>query len=209
MHAEYIFVSEHLEDLECDILLKLMCRRQYYMMQFLAQKFDFMWLAMAAILCGRSDIRANEDFAFVFVILTKEFGLPVDILDDKKTTVLHFAVDQNSIRAVRALVELGADVDTISFEDRTPLNTAVLEGYRDIARLLLDNHANIDACVWPCGVIVDIPFLDVARRFVEDGTTPLQLAVRGADLIAMSSLIRYGVDVDAQNCAGETHYWML
>ena len=37
-----------------------------------------------------------------------------------------------------------ADVNIVNLQGRTPLRIALLEGYLDIAGLLLDNGANID-----------------------------------------------------------------
>lgn len=58
-------------------------------------------------------------------------------------TALHFAAREGNRRAVRALVEGGADVNIVSASDKTPAITqAIFNGQLEIAKYLLDHGAN-------------------------------------------------------------------
>jgi uncharacterized protein len=58
-------------------------------------------------------------------------------------TALHYAARNGHADAVRALVEAGADLNTISASDKTsPMLIAITNGHYDVARFLLDHGAN-------------------------------------------------------------------
>jgi ankyrin repeat protein len=59
-------------------------------------------------------------------------------------TPLQYAVAWGDIRAVRLLVEAGAEIDTIGEMDCTPLYHAVLFGWCDIAEYLIQRGANLE-----------------------------------------------------------------
>lgn len=61
--------------------------------------------------------------------------------DKSNLTLLHTAVDVGNNRAVEQLLNLGADVNSVGFLKKKPLHFA---GHPDIAKLLIDNGANID-----------------------------------------------------------------
>ena len=56
---------------------------------------------------------------------------------------MHFAAREGQMDAVRALVKVGADVNARATTDETtPMTTAIINGYFDIAKFLLDNGAD-------------------------------------------------------------------
>jgi ankyrin repeat protein len=58
-------------------------------------------------------------------------------------TALHYAVREGNMEAVRALVEVGANVNQANAGDKTtPIIQAIVNGYYDIARFLLEHGAD-------------------------------------------------------------------
>ncbi len=56
---------------------------------------------------------------------------------------MHFAAREGQMDAVRALVKVGANVDARATTDETtPMTTAIINGYFDIGKFLLDNGAD-------------------------------------------------------------------
>ena len=56
---------------------------------------------------------------------------------------MHFAAREGQMDAVRALVKVGADVNARATTDETtPMTTAIINGYFDIGKFLLDNGAD-------------------------------------------------------------------
>jgi cytohesin len=96
------------------------------------------------------------------------------------------AVRENRIEEVRALIEQGIDVDSRDiFGDNTGLHWAAKLGLAEMARLLIDNDAD----------------LDIRNR---QGDTPLHWAVGEGQKELVVILIVYGVDVNARGHGGWT-----
>jgi ankyrin repeat protein len=76
-------------------------------------------------------------------------GLPApDAWSSDGFTPLHLAVFARNAAAARALIDAGADLDAIataSFARVTPLGTAAAFGVNDIAALLVERGADVDA----------------------------------------------------------------
>ena len=124
-------------------------------------------------------------------------------------TWLHCASEGGDVRAVEILLDHGANIGAGCIDadgDRrwTPLHIAVLCGYRDIACLLAASGADITMDDWPYWFTMNSTFSNIVHCLVAGGVTLLHLAVRTADLRIMGSLIRYGVNIDAQDDAGVT-----
>jgi len=96
------------------------------------------------------------------------------------------AVRKNKIDEVRALIEKGVDVDSRDvFGDNTGLHWAAKLGLAEMARLLIDNDADID----------------IRNRI---GDTPLHWAAGEGQKELVVILIVYGVDVNARGHRGWT-----
>ena len=93
---------------------------------------------------------------------------------------------ESSLRIAQLLVDNGADVNVAGdFDDDTPLHTAALSGYRNIAELLVESGANLDA----------------QNR---DQRTPLHLACYNEELDVPHFLIHRGSDVNARDTSDWT-----
>jgi len=133
-------------------------------------------------------------------------------------TPLHYLAVENQLDAVRALVEYGADVNTVSEVNGTPLAEATRLGHTDLVKYLL----SVNAKLWVEGQ--DEPVLHHAVRsgnielvqiVIDAGAevtgvndlreTPLHLAAASdKDLEIVRLLIRYGADLTAKRIFDET-----
>jgi ankyrin repeat protein len=128
--------------------------------------------------------------------------------------MLHRAVKDEDIRAVRQMLDPGADVDVNEKDDDgyTPLANAAFRDNILIVKLLLDRGADANASN-PLFYAVDsyevVKLLldngaDVNRR-IEDGRTPLHAAVAGRLKIrVIELLLDRGADVNAKASDGKT-----
>ena len=103
--------------------------------------------------------------------------------------MLFEAVVKNKEKEVKALIELGADVNSKEIGGTTPLNLASNENYIEIAKLLIERGADVDAKD-------------------NSGWTPLHNATYNNHIETAKLLIEKGADVKAKNYDGETPlYW--
>lgn len=116
-------------------------------------------------------------------------GLPApDASSPDGFTPLHLAVFAHNARAVRALIEAGADLNAISsatFAQVTPLGTAAAFGVNDAARILLDAGADPNATA-------------------DHGSTPLHAAATNGNRPLVELLLTHGARRDARNAKGRT-----
>ena len=112
-------------------------------------------------------------------------------------TALHFAARQGHMDAIRALVEVGADIDQVSVADQTSvLTSAIINAHLDIGSFLVEagadpNLASVDGqaplyatidAQWPERTWYPAPnvkqeatnYLDLARALLERGADPNQ-----------------------------------
>src|SRR5207253_2260562 len=118
----------------------------------------------------------------------------VNARDADGMTPLDYAVEQNDIGSVLALIHAGADVNARSNTGRTALSWAALHGYIEIARALAQAGADLN---------------------VKDaqGGTPFTLAFEAGHFEVVQALIKAGADADpsqvrkdvnAQDGSGDT-----
>lgn len=104
---------------------------------------------------GGADVRAptrtRREFAFVgyrFFIavraLTEKERQSMQYVDFGGYAPLHFAAQRGDVAAAGTLIAAGAPVNDPSAEGTTPLVVAAHSGHTDVARLLLDQGADID-----------------------------------------------------------------
>lgn len=74
-----------------------------------------------------------------------DHGLPVDVADHGRNTLLMLAAYHGHRDTVAALIERGADVNLRNARDQLPLAGVLFKGEDDIARLLIDAGADLDA----------------------------------------------------------------
>eukprot|EP01117_Protostelium_nocturnum_P009014 TRINITY_DN3235_c1_g1_i2.p1 TRINITY_DN3235_c1_g1~~TRINITY_DN3235_c1_g1_i2.p1 ORF type:complete len:352 (-),score=108.34 TRINITY_DN3235_c1_g1_i2:126-1181(-) len=100
-------------------------------------------------------------------------------------TALHFAVQENYVEVVEALLAKGADANAKDLEGITPLHMAAGHNNTEIISLLLDNKADINA----------------SNAF---GSTPLHIAAFQGQLIAVEALVEKGADSNCLDQEGRT-----
>src|SRR3989441_1231130 len=107
----------------------------------------------------------------------------VNARDAHGMTPLDYAVEQNDIGSVLALIHAGADVNARSNTGRTALSWAALHGYIEIARALAQAGADLN---------------------VKDaqGGTPFTLAFEAGHFAVVQALIEAGANADSEGPAG-------
>lgn len=98
---------------------------------------------------------------------------------------LHHAASNGNIKAVRVLLEHGAEVDARNFGGFTPLHWAAAEGHLDCVQLLLEHGADIEAVT-------------------KDGWPPLHMAARWDRVELVKFLLEEGADPNARTKDGRS-----
>ncbi|KAL7955690.1 ankyrin [Trichoderma compactum] len=122
-------------------------------------------------------------------LLCEHGASPNTVIDNKKRTLLQWAIQQNNIRAVRLLVHYGASINSQDENGFTSLHLAVLFRREDITTLLLSYTTN------PLS-------LNIADN--RSGSTPLSLAAQKGLLTFIRILILYGASCNAEDLDGLT-----
>lgn len=128
------------------------------------------------------------------------------------------AVLGNDPERVRYLLDHGADPNEIAGLDYNALQTAVREGHLQIAEVLIERGASIDApdrSGWSSltsavyrndAEMVDLLLRNGANkdRYGDSGWNPLAVAITYGDLARVKQLVDVGANVNAANKAGYT-----
>ena len=111
----------------------------------------------------------------------------------------------------RILIEKGADVNAVAFDNYTPLIIAVIKENIEIARLLIESGANIDTGTskeydTPLIIAVKKENIEIARLLIEaganvnlvnqNGNDPLSIAVTKENIEIARLLIESGANID-------------
>ena len=99
---------------------------------------------------------------------------------------LQVAVKAHDLARVRELLDAGANVNARDALGATPLHDAAWNGYQDLARLLIERHADVNA------------------RHLEAGSTPLHYAVIKDEKEMAELLLDHGADLAATYRSGAT-----
>jgi ankyrin repeat protein len=116
------------------------------------------------------------------------------IADDQGNTWLHVAAEAGCDRMVHGFVtkgKEGLDIDIRNREDMTPFMIAVLHGRQKVAEILLENGADINACIR-----VESPksVSDKTPKYAIGGTA-LRIAAYKNDLHMVQFLLRNGASI--------------
>ncbi|KAH7303197.1 ankyrin repeat-containing domain protein [Stachybotrys elegans] len=118
--------------------------------------------------------------------LASRFNTEIDIRNQQGQTALHLALQSHDQRAVKALVEHGANIEVMDFHGRRPLTIAVQEFLLDSARFLLDHGAATET----------------DNDNYNYGHTPLHEAAGLGNLEMVRLLLVYGADIHALSIRG-------
>ena len=140
-------------------------------------KISFLIDLGADIITTPNALLATDEVEIAELLVQK--GAIVNLLDEKQRSVLCNFVDRNNVPMVEFLISKGADVNCSGLDVESPLFRAILNGYNDIVKVLLDNKAEINN---------------------KNGTTHLMCACIFNNAEAVSMLIDRGAIVNA--CGG-------
>ena len=118
-------------------------------------------------------------------------------------TALHYAARGGLIDTVRALVEVGADVDRVNpVDDTTPLIVATINGRYDVAKYLLDHGADPNASeregLTPLYAVVESRWAPVSWTPTASTTASGIVQQKVTHLELMKALLERGADPNAK-----------
>ncbi|CAM9402076.1 unnamed protein product, partial [Laminaria digitata] len=150
-------------------------------------------------------------------------GAPIAVARVGCLRLLHKAAENNSRRAIAALLEVGCNANVLDSAGVSPLHVATEHGFGDVVHMLLDANADCQAVdakgdsalVKAAGGGYD----NVVKMLLEaganpnaddeSGDTPLHLAARHGDYRTIKCLAEFGaVDMNAVNDKQESALYM-
>lgn len=198
------------------------------------------WIAVGAVLCGAAlpgaapMQRRSRSEALIQSVMRSDTQYTVQLLKqgvDANTTemdgwatarhrngtpVLYWAVTENDIEGVQALLAHGADPSRQDSIGATPLAAAAIDGHERIVRLLLEHGANpnqhirggatplIFAAARGHARIIELLLQHGARvnESGSHGTSPLMVAARTGSPSSVRVLLHYGADPQQRDVNG-------
>lgn len=115
---------------------------------------------------------------------------------ENQRNALLTAAHQGDGLLVEVAIEEGADINAKGPEGNAAIHIAVIQGYAEIVRLLLDLHADINIKTTPLG--------DRRTRKFHGGRTALHWAAEKGHEDIARLLVDSGADINAKNCTDRT-----
>ena len=101
-------------------------------------------------------------------------------------TPIHFAVETCQLQIVRSLIEKGCNIEFVNKNNqKTPFFVACERGFKEIAELLIENEADINA-------------------LSQNGNTALHIAAQNSLYDIVQMLLKHGADVNSLNSSNRT-----
>ena len=125
-------------------------------------------------------------------------GADPDARERRGQTALMWAAAEGHTAIVHALVEAGADVNASLSSGFTPLFFAVREGHLDVVQAILDTGVDVNGVLERVKDGPDEAVNNASYRPVDDGMSPLLLAVRNGHFELAVALIEAGADPNDQ-----------
>ena len=125
-------------------------------------------------------------------------GADPDARERRGQTALMWAAAEGHTGIAGALLDAGADVDAPLVSGFTPLFFAVREGRIDVVRTLLDAGVDANAVLERVKEGPDEAVNNASYRPIDDGMSPLLLAVRNGHFELAIALIEAGADPNDQ-----------
>ena len=119
-------------------------------------------------------------------------GADPNAVEDRDQTALMWAAAEGHASVVHALLEVGADPQAKLTSGFTPLFFAVREGHIDVVHTLLEAGADLDAVLQREEPGSDTVVNNASYRPVDDGISPLLMAVRNGHFELAVALIKAG-----------------
>ena len=116
----------------------------------------------------------------------------------REQTALMWAAAEGHAPVVRALIKAGADVDASLRSGFTPLFFAVRGGHIDVARTLLEAEVDVNGVLERVKDGPDRAVNNATYRPVDEGMSPLLLAVRNGHFELAVELMKTGADPNDQ-----------
>ena len=118
--------------------------------------------------------------------------------ESNNQTALMWAAAEGHLTVVDALIEAGADIHAAVNSGFTPLLFAVREGHIDVAHTLLTAGIDVNQILQRIPDGPDRPVNNASYRPVDEGMSPLLLAVRNGHFELAVELIKAGADPNDQ-----------
>ncbi|UCC82654.1 MAG: ankyrin repeat domain-containing protein [Gemmatimonadota bacterium] len=166
-------------------------------------------------------IRRNRSAVASFLL---EHGADTEVRNARgRTPLLLVARETGNIEMARLLIGAGADVNTVSRYNETPLDLAAWRGFRGLVNLFLDSGARLPAAgTWAAQslimlsaekgldrlfVLLDDSGADLTMRNDNDGSL-LHSASQGGSAMIVARLLEAGFDVNERDRYGRVplHY---
>jgi hypothetical protein len=129
---------------------------------------------------------------------------------------LREAVDRNNTKAIKKLLQRGADVNTLYINGMTPIWVAAQKGHLDVVRVLVEHRADVNIPnndgFTPISVAALEGHVNVVRALAEyaadvnipehDGVTPICIAAINGYTDVVRALVEHGAEIN-----GATNGW--
>ncbi len=136
------------------------------------------------------------DLGAVRALLAK--GADPNAVEARNQTALMWAAAEGHTSVVRTLVEVGADIHAKLKSGFTPMFFAVREGHADVVHTLLEAGNDINELLRRVKDGPDRAVNNASYRPVDDGISPLIMAVRNGHFELAVALIHAGADPNDQ-----------
>ena len=125
-------------------------------------------------------------------------GADPNALEQLEQTALMWAAAEGHARVAHALVEVGADLHAKLKSGFTPMFFAVREGHIDVVQTLLEAGADVNELLQRVKDGPDRAVNNASYRPVDDGISPLLMAVRNGHFELAVVLVNAGADPNDQ-----------
>ena len=125
-------------------------------------------------------------------------GADPNAVEQRDQTALMWAAAEGHAAVVHALAEVGADIHARLTSGFTPLFFAVREGHIDVVYTLLEAGSDVNELLQRVKDGPDPTVNNASYRPVDDGISPLLMAVRNGHFELAVALVRAGADPNDQ-----------
>ena len=125
-------------------------------------------------------------------------GADPNALEQREQTALMWAAAEGHAAVTHALIEVGADLHAKLKSGFTPMLFAVREGHIDVVHTLLEAGADVNELLQRVKDGPDRAVNNASYRPVDDGMSPLLLAVRNGHFELAVALVKAGADPNDQ-----------